>query len=161
MKIERPRRVKHSYTQSLAAPPGAVFPLLCPVREADWIPEWDPVLVLTESGVAEPDCVFVTPGGEDGSPDAVWILTHHDPNARHLTFYKVTPGVTVGKIEIALAADGADRTRATVSYEHTALGPKGEEFLEGFTEEWYRDFMEEWERLLNHYLETGKRIERS
>ena len=37
-----------------------VFPLLCPVREADWIDGWNPVLVLTQSGFAEQDCVFIT-----------------------------------------------------------------------------------------------------
>ena len=29
------------FTQQLVAEPSAVFPLLCPVREADWIDGWD------------------------------------------------------------------------------------------------------------------------
>ena len=37
MNIARPNRVTRSYTQRLIAAPAAVFPLLCPVREADWI----------------------------------------------------------------------------------------------------------------------------
>ena len=37
MHILTPTRVAHTYTQHLVAPPKAVFPLLCPVREADWI----------------------------------------------------------------------------------------------------------------------------
>src|SRR2546427_13050450 len=34
------RRVTHEYTQTNDAPPEIVFPLLCPVREADWVPGW-------------------------------------------------------------------------------------------------------------------------
>ena len=60
MNIRPPNRVTHTYTQRLVAPPAAVFPLLCPVREADWIDGWNPLLVLSHSGLAEPDCVFVT-----------------------------------------------------------------------------------------------------
>ncbi len=54
MKISRPNRITRSYTQSLVAPPEKVMPLLCPVMEAEWIDGWDPVLVLSDSGVVEP-----------------------------------------------------------------------------------------------------------
>lgn len=153
MHIERPQRVRHTYTQQLCAPPQEVFPLLCPVREADWIPGWDPLLVLSESGVAEEDCIFVTPGEPE---DAVWIVSRHDAENHRLTMYKVIPGVTVTRLDIALTAGGTAGTRATVSYEHTALGPRGEELLHGFTAEHYREFMEEWEERLNHHLRTGE-----
>ena len=55
MRIEKPKRVTRTYTQGLAGTPEVVFPLLCPVREADWIDGWDPVLVASETGVAEAD----------------------------------------------------------------------------------------------------------
>lgn len=60
MNITRPYRARRTYTQRLVGAPDTVFPLLCPVREADWIEGWDPVWVASNSGVAEPDCVFVT-----------------------------------------------------------------------------------------------------
>ena len=43
MNITKPKRVTRTYTQQLVAEPSAVFPLLCPVREADWIDGWDPI----------------------------------------------------------------------------------------------------------------------
>ena len=43
--IRKPVRVAHSYTQSIHAEPGAVFPLLCPVRELDWAQQSPPELV--------------------------------------------------------------------------------------------------------------------
>jgi hypothetical protein len=54
------RRVAHEYTQTNPAAPERVFPLLCPVREADWIPGWRYKLIYSESGVAELGCVFTT-----------------------------------------------------------------------------------------------------
>jgi len=54
MDVKRPVRVSHQYTQRIRASTKEVFPLLCPVREQEWIPRWDPVLVAAESGIAEP-----------------------------------------------------------------------------------------------------------
>ena len=157
MKILSPKRIKRSYTQSLVAPPEKVFPLLCPVRERDWVPDWDPELVLSNSGIAEADCVFIT----RGSPQqTTWVITRYDPQGYTLEILKVTQNHTVGKLEIALAGDGDGGTSAEVSYTYTSVGPEGDAFLEEFTEAWYRDFMERWERTLNHYLSTGEKLSR-
>lgn len=155
MIIEIPKRTKHSYTQNLAGPPADVFPLLCPVRECDWTPGWAPVKVITNSGVAEPDCMFITPAEPN---DAVWVVTRHDPAAFALEMYKVTPGHSVAKLEIKLSGAAGNTTRADVSYEYTALGESGEAFLREFTRAWYENFMKEWEDALNHYLTTGEKI---
>ncbi len=156
MKIKKPNRKQHSYVQSLSAPPERVFPLLCPVAELEWVPGWRPDLVLTNSGVVEPGCVFVTPAKP---ADAIWIVTHHDPENHEVEMHKVTPEHTVCRLTIALAADGPNRTHAEITYSYTALSPAGEAFLEEFTESWYTTFMQEWEQALNHYLTTGKQIE--
>jgi hypothetical protein len=150
MQIRTPNRVIRRYVQRLAAPPARVFPLLCPVREAEWIEGWDPKVVLSHSGVAEPDCVFVTAAEP---ADAIWIVTRHEPD-RFVEMLKVTPGVTVCRLTIALqAADhGCD---ADVTYRHTSLGPAGDALVAGFTEAHYTTFMQTWERRLNHYLRTG------
>ncbi len=62
MRVEKPNRVSWCYTQHLDAPPELVFPLLCPVRETEWVIDWKPKVVFSESGLAEADCVFITPG---------------------------------------------------------------------------------------------------
>lgn len=68
--INQPRRVKHSFTQSLKGTPEQVFPLLCPVREADWIPGWTTDWVISESGVAEQTVFFRhrLARGQEGAP---------------------------------------------------------------------------------------------
>jgi hypothetical protein len=154
MKIIRPNRVVRTYTQRLVAAPAAVFPLLCPVREADWIAGWDPPLVISSSGVAEPDCVFTTAATPH---DAIWYVTRHEPAAGFVEMLKITPGVTACRLTIQLspAVGGAE---AVVSYAHTSLGPAGDEFVASFTEDHYRRFMQDWEARINHYLRHGEAL---
>lgn len=154
MKITPPIRVKHTYIQTLTAPPETVFPLLCPVREAEWVDGWDPRLVISESGVAEPDCIFIMPGPPH---EAIWVVTRWEPQNFLIEFLKVTPGVTVGRIDIQLQPGEAEQTLAKVSYAYTALSEAGERFIEQFTAEHYTTFMQAWEAELNYFLTTGQK----
>jgi hypothetical protein len=152
MEIREPKRVVRSYVQRLVAPPERVLPLLCPVRERDWIEGWEPRVVYSASGLVEPDCVFVTAASPH---DAVWMVTRLEAAAGRVEMVKISPEVTacVLRIEVAPAPHGSS---ATVTYCHTSLGPRGDAFVDAFTEEHYAGFMRDWERRLNHYLETGE-----
>lgn len=158
MEITRPNRIRHTYTQTIVAPPERVFPLLCPVRETEWTLGWNPKLIVSDSGVAEAECVFVMPGQDKDAEDTVWTITRHQPESFELEMRTVTPGRTAGKIEIALSAAGGDRTHAKIAYAHTSLGPEGDAFLEGFTKEWFQSFMKAWEEELNYFLSTGNKL---
>jgi hypothetical protein len=154
MKITEPIRVARSYTQRLIGPPEAVFPLLCPVREADWIHGWDPVVVVSRSGLAEPDCVFTTVASPS---NAIWYITRHEPENWFVEMLKITPSVTACRLTIQLqrVTDGCE---AQVTYAHTSLGPEGDAFVGGFTEDAYATFMQDWESRMNHYLRTGQTL---
>ena len=151
MHVTKPNRVTRTYTQWLVAKPSAVFPLLCPVREADWIDGWDPISVITHSGVAEHDCVFVTAASPS---DAVWYVTRYEPDNSFVEMIKITPLVTACRLTIQLRAI-ATGSEALVTYTHTSLGPEGDAFVASFTDDYYRQFMEDWEARINHYLEHG------
>lgn len=155
MTIEPPCRRKHTYTQAIAATPDKVFPLLCPVREEDWAPGWRTRLVVTNTGLIEEDCIFVTPGEP---ADAIWIVTDHDAEAHKVRMYKIVPDVVVSRLDIALAEDGLG-TKATIAYEHTALSEAGRAIVSEHTEASYRKFMKGWEAAINTYLKTGGMIE--
>jgi hypothetical protein len=156
MQIVKPTRIRHQHTQSLTAPPERVFPLLCPVRETDWAPGWAPSRVVSESGVMEEHCLFTTPE-EDGA-EAVWINTRHDNETLSLELWKIIPERAVCQLDIRLTAAMGGGSDATITYTCTSLGPSGDEFLEGFTGEWYEAFMRYWEDSLNFYLEHGTMI---
>jgi hypothetical protein len=155
MKIISPIRAVRTYTQHLLGTPEAAFPLLCPVREADWIQGWDPTLVVSSSGVAEADCAFTTAAEPT---DAVWYITRHEPQQGFVEMIKITPSVTACRLSIQLRAS-ASGTDADVTYMHTSLGPEGDKFVAAFNEAYYLKFMQDWEARLNHYLQNGAALE--
>ena len=154
MDVREPVRASRSYVQRLLAPPARVFPLLCPVRECDWIEGWEPGLVVSSSGLAETDCVFTT---RSGPHEAVWYVTRHEPDAGFVEMLRITPQVTACRLSIRLypAEHGCD---ARVTYTHTSLGPEGDALVADFTDDAYALFMQDWETRLNHYLVQGERL---
>jgi len=156
MRVEKPNRVRRSFTQHLSAPAAAVFELLCPVREAEWVNDWKPKLVLSESGFAEPGCIFITPGIPE---DALWLVTDYDTKACQLEIIKMIPGVVVGRISISLTKDGDDACYAEITYAYTSISDHGDRALEEFTDDHFKSFMEIWEKELNHFLSTGTKFE--
>ena len=158
MNVRKPVRAERSYVQRLVAPPEEVFPLLCPTREADWIEGWNPRLVVSESGFAEKDCVFVT----DSQPaEAVWYVTRHEPENGFVEMVKISPGVTACRLSIQLQpaeVEGRSGCEARVRYLHTSLSTEGDAFVADFTEDFYREFMGDWEERLNHFLLHGSAL---
>jgi len=155
MKVIRPKRITRSYVQTIQGTPEDIFPLYCPVKEAQWCEGWDPSVVYSESGVVEPDCIFVTGAG---AAESAWFVTVHDPEQRVVEMIKHTPGVTFVKLRISLEPVTARQTRATISYSYTALSRAGDKALAAFTEESYHTMMAAWEAAMNHYLETGEML---
>ena len=154
MRITKPNRATHSYRQRLHAPPARVFPLLCPVREAEWADGWLPELVISSSGVIERDCVFTTP---DKLGKAIWYITRYEPAIWFIEMLKIVPGVTACRLEIQLFENG-EGCFADVTYSHTSMSSAGDKFVAAFTAEYYRRFMQAWEKELNHFLKTGSRL---
>jgi len=155
MKIIQPKRRKHSCVQIWKGTRDTVFPLLCPVRERDWTPDWDPKLVVSQSGVMEQECLFVE---TDTPNDAIWIVTKYDPVNFEVVMYRIVPEIIVGKFAITLDREVEKTTSASVFYEQTALSTDGEKIVNNFTTEAFEKFMEEFKTAIDHYLTTGKMI---
>jgi Polyketide cyclase / dehydrase and lipid transport len=156
--IDSGRSVR-SYTQRIQAPPENVFPLLCPVREAEWLAGWSDGLemVHSDSGLAEDGCVFTTRA--PGRPETVWMITRHDPAARLVEFVRVTAGLLATRLRIAVAAEGAEASSVHITYTFTPLGPAGRAFLrENHSEEAFRRDMAWWEDSMNHWLRCGETL---
>jgi uncharacterized protein YndB with AHSA1/START domain len=95
-----PRMYQRTYVARVAAPPDRVFPLLCPVREREWVPGWDAEVVRSDSGVAELGCVFRT-----REPPCTWIVHAYAP-PRRIAFTLHAPDLFVELLAIELAPDG-------------------------------------------------------
>ena len=143
------KHVRRSHTIHVDAPVADVFPLLTPKGEQLWVDGWSPAYLHPGSGETQGGMVFTTGAGEDLT---CWMLTDYDP-VRHTERYaRVTPASRFGVVEVACDAQGAGRTRVTVTYTYTALTEAGNAFIDGFTEESYREMIEEWRRLMGAYL---------
>lgn len=61
------KHIEFTKTWPVQASPAEIFPLLCPVREYDWLESWRCEMVHTESVAAEEDCILRTelPGHRD------------------------------------------------------------------------------------------------
>jgi hypothetical protein len=154
VRITKPYRATHTYRQRLHAAPAKVFPLLCPVREAEWAEGWSPELVISSSGFAERDGIFIT---SDEPGTAIWYITRHEPEHWHVEMLKILPGVTACRLNIQLSENG-NECFADITYSHTSLGPAGDKFVAKFKTDYYQKFMQAWEKALNHFLTTGCRL---
>jgi len=160
-------RIVHEFTQTNPAGPEKVFPLLCPVREADWLPGWNYRLIYSNSGVAELGCVFTTPNPlGSAAPDRVsaettWIVTDYDPGNFRIHYLWIDPGHIITELRIHLSRSGAEGTRTHIHYRYTGLSQEGNGDLEHYNRSWFERKMKNWETTINHYLRTGKRSQPS
>lgn len=139
----------------VTASPERVFPLLCPVREYDWIADWSCQVLHAESGRAEQDCVFRT--GFDGEP-MTWVVSRYEPPVR-IEFTCFVPDLYVMRLQIAIAGD-TGRTRLDWTRRWLSLGPAGDEWLAARTEGEHEQLMARLSRALRHYLDTGDMLRR-
>jgi hypothetical protein len=151
-----PRRITRTYRQTIDAAPDDVFPLLCPVREAEWLDRWRYTMLHSRSGLAEEGAVFTTPGA--GEDDTVWIVTRHDPEQRDVEFVRFTHESRVCVLRIHVTAYGQDRSLVDIAYTYSALTAAGNAFIERFTEDSFLDALRFWEKSMNHWLATGERL---
>jgi hypothetical protein len=159
-------RIVHEFIQTNPAARAKVFPLLCPVREADWLPGWQHRLIYSDSGVAELGCVFTTPtrpglAAHDQSRNAAettWIVTDYDPAAFRIAYVWINPGMIITELRIQLSSAENGATRMQIRYRYTGLSPEGNRELERYTQQWFESNMRNWETTINHYLRTGTKL---
>ena len=154
----RAKRVTKTYCQTIEASPGQVFPLLCPVREAEWLDGWEYTMIYSESGLVEEGAVFTTPSGDE--PDTVWVVTRHDPVERIVEFARVTHGSRACLLRAVVRPKEPGRSAVDVSYTYTGLTAAGNAFIDNLTEESFLRAVTFWERSMNHWLATGERLRR-
>jgi hypothetical protein len=163
-------RVAHEYTQTNPASPEKVFPLLCPVREAEWIPGWRYRLIYSDSGFAELGCIFTTPNPTTSevsqpseeqkltAPETTWITVDYDPAAFRIAYVWINPGRVATELRIQLEAANDGTTRSHIRFRYTGLSPEGNREVEGYDRNWFERKMHGWESAINHYLTTGRKM---
>jgi hypothetical protein len=146
-------RAKRAYKMHLAAAPTGVFPLLCPTREYDWIDTWRCRMVYSESGHAEPDCIFKTDFPADG-PEDTWVVSRYEPPLL-IEFVRVN-ALRAIRYMISLRETEGGQTEAVWRQVITGLNEEGNSFVQGLDKAAFQKRMAEIELMLNHYLDTGQ-----
>lgn len=149
------RTLVRTHVHRIVSGPEKTFPLLCPVREADWIDGWAETctLVQTASGIAEEGCVFLTV--HPGQPEVTWVCTRYQPD-RLVEYVRVWPGEEVVTLLITAHPDGPG---SRVNIQHTAVPLPGADeaaFEHRWSAQAMAPWMHRWELQMNHYLLTGE-----
>jgi len=150
------KRVNRNYIQTINAESVKVHSLICPVKEAEWLDDWDYDLIFSNSGFAEKGCVFISRSA--GEKDTIWLITKRDDVNCKTVFARITPDSRVAEVTVRIEDSDNDTSRVHINYTITALSEEGNTFIENFTEENFEKDMKFWEATMNHYLETGKAL---
>jgi hypothetical protein len=135
--------------------PEKIFPLLCPAREADWIPGWDSELIYTTSGYAEDKCVFRT-NKSNSAGEGLWTFTGYKLN-EYVEFVRFQQDLLLHcKISLTQNKDGT--TTATWKTISTALTEKGNKKIKSMTDDKKHNPVI---HLMDYYLKNGKMISKS
>jgi hypothetical protein len=150
------KRLIRTYCQTIHAEPATVFPLLCPVKEAQWLDGWQYHLLYSESGLAEEGCVFSTP--QEGEKDTLWIITKHDKDNYKIEFTRFTPDSRTCVLNISVEPQKDNTSSVHIEYAYTAISNEGNQFIDELTEDRFLDAVKFWEKSMNHFLETGEKL---
>ena len=143
------RRVVRWTHFEVDAAPETVFPLLCPVREREWIENWEAAMVYSASGVVEGGCIFTTVSPLLGK--ALYVTSRHEPEAGRVEFVVFFPGTCVQKLDIAVSPRAGGGSRLHWSRTYTGLSREGNALIEGITEEAFQKQMTELARSLSRH----------
>ncbi len=150
------KRIVKEYKHTVTGPPEKVFPLLCPIREYDWIDGWECDLVYSKSGVAEDHCIFKT--NMHGRGDSTWMITNYEPDNFIIGFSIFYENGIIEKLNINLVEKADGKTEATWTRTYTGLSEAGNDFISHFAEEAFTPMMDWVAQSLQHFIMTGEML---
>ena len=147
------KTVSHRFSVNATA--TEIFPLLCPVREYDWIDSWSCRLIHSVSGFADANCVFETdfPNAEKET----WLINRYEP-PRAIEFVKMAADLYVVKYDLSLLPNDNGTTDMVWAQMLIGTSDAGNSFVENFDVDGYHEKMAMLGKMLNHYLSTGQRM---
>ncbi len=148
------KRIVRELRQEVSVSAAEVFPLLCPVREYDWIDGWDCEMIYSKSGVAENNCIFRTHLMDRG--EEVWVVSRYDPENFAIEFATFNKSGVVMKLDVSVEEHENRGSTVSFQYTFTGINEEGNNFVEAYTEEKHRERTDFLGKSLEHYCSTGK-----
>ena len=151
-------RISRTSSIILNAPLKKVFPLFGPIREKEWAAGWEPRVLYATTDLEE-YMVFKTRSHHGQEPNFTWTVSKYLPDQAFIEYTVFTPErlwwVTINCCE----GKDLETTEAKITYTYTGLTEHGNALNEKALATMYRRDLKDWQAAINHYLETGKRLE--
>jgi hypothetical protein len=96
------------------------------------------------------EAVFLT---SHGGEETIWTIIEADREAGRLLYSRVSPEVRAGTVRVQLSPEGAG-SRVAVSYDMTALGPRGRQAVTAMDCAGFAAMLRDWERLIGEAIAT-------
>jgi len=149
----RGRRARFTHTQTFRGSIGEVFPLLCPVREYEYLPAWTCEIIYLESDLVEAGGVFITDRPGDGGRD-VWVVAQYVPNEA-IQFVR-TNRLRTMTYSVQARSDGPGAVQLVWEQVVTGLNDEGNRLVDSLSQDEFARRLSAMEKRLQHYLETGQ-----
>jgi MOSC domain-containing protein YiiM len=146
--------IRRTGTLHVACAPADAFVHFTPDGERLWVPGFDPEYLHPLSGEQGPGAIFTT---THGGEETLWMVLRFSPADGVAEYARVTPGSRRGTVRASLEAAGERSTRATVSYDLTALSDEGDAALAAMTESAYAEMLGEWQQRIAETRSGGRR----
>jgi hypothetical protein len=143
------KHISRSHSIVLDIPPDKAFSLFTPIGEKLWINGWNPEFLYPVSGETMENMVFTTDHNHERT---YWSVVRFDPVQHVVTYARVTPTSRFGLVEVVCEVIEGERTHVTITYTFTALTEEGNDYIDEFTEESYREMIDSWQTEISAYL---------
>ena len=139
-------RIERSRDFILDMPMDRALRLFEPEGERSWAEGWDPVYLSPPGGHTERGMVFTTGHGDEAT---LWLMTRYEAEAGVIEYVRATPGSRIGTVLVRCTAEGAARTRVSVTYCLTGLSEDGNRVLADLDEAAYAAYIDSWAQAIS------------
>jgi hypothetical protein len=133
------------------------FPLLCPAREADWIPGWTAEILYSEAeGLVSPNCLFRTDETNTAWGQGLWYCIGYEKN-KFVEVLRFNTN-TIMQMRVEATQNGNGTVTATWTITNSAITKAGNQEILEFEEKIKKE-SQGLPMIIGHYLEAGKMMQ--
>lgn len=132
-----------------------IFPLLCPKKEEEWIPDWKCETIWSNSGYNEEGAIFKTikPYGTE----LYWTTLQYDLNKKVVDFLLTAPRLYMFRFKIEIHAERNGVLSLTFTQVFTSISEEGNRLLNRYRGEDYEARLKSLEEFMSCYLEIKRK----
>lgn len=139
MNVFSAKRVSRVQSLQLNAVIEKAFPLFEPINEKIWAQGWELELIYPNTEVIAEGLIFKTKG--HATDKKIWIITKLDKEQFQIEYLNIELEFLLGNILINCEENSDSTTTAFVTYIYTALSEKGNNYIDTFTAEFFKNLV--------------------